>query len=138
MVYIFAGTVPAPCLFRVASGPNVLYAGYAADHYTFAIAAAGAAAANGTAAAASTTTIGDTSDRLSATSARASRLDMSAWLLFLQHFNGRSLLDERRWTQAAAVCLETDASAGVFRKVRPSADAEPTSWDWADFAMLQT
>ncbi|XP_043207958.1 uncharacterized protein LOC122388832 isoform X1 [Amphibalanus amphitrite] len=181
---------------------------------------------------------------------RASRLDMSAWLLFLQHFNGRSLLDERRWTQAAAVCLETDASAGVglgaicgsrwllgtwpewlqgadigvlelvavvvamhvwasdltrrcvivrsdnsgvvaainsqssrspaamrwlrhlflitmrynilvranhvpgirnvapdalsrgltqvFREVRPSADAEPTSWDWADFAMLQT
>ncbi|KAF0293616.1 hypothetical protein FJT64_024702 [Amphibalanus amphitrite] len=113
MVYIFAGTVPAPCLFRVASGPNVLYAGR--RHLA-------------------RRSSRDTPNYL----VRASRLDMSAWLLFLQHFNGRSLLDERRWTQAAAVCLETDASAGVFREVRPSADAEPTSWDWADFAMLQT
>ena len=44
---------------------------------------------------------------------RASRLDMAAWLLFLQHFNGRSLLDERRWMRSNAIWLETDAARGV-------------------------
>ena len=44
---------------------------------------------------------------------RAARLDLRAWLLFLESFNGRSLLDQRRWLQSPGVVLETDAAGGV-------------------------
>ena len=42
----------------------------------------------------------------------AARLDLRAWLLFLSSFNGRSLLDQRRWLQSPGVVLETDAAGG--------------------------
>ena len=44
---------------------------------------------------------------------RASRLDLQAWSLFLAHFNGRSLLDQRRWLEAPGLVLETDAAGGL-------------------------
>ena len=44
---------------------------------------------------------------------KASRLDLRAWLQFLSHFNGRSLLDGRRWLQSPGLVLETDAAGEV-------------------------
>ena len=44
---------------------------------------------------------------------KAARLDLRAWLLFLDHFNGRSLLDGRRWQQSPGLVLETDAAGAV-------------------------
>ena len=41
---------------------------------------------------------------------RAARLDMRAWLDFLSHFNGRSMLVGRRWRSGPLLRLETDAS----------------------------
>ena len=44
---------------------------------------------------------------------RAARLDIQAWMLFLESFNGRSLLDQRRWLRSPGLLLETDAAGGV-------------------------
>ena len=43
---------------------------------------------------------------------KASRLDLQAWSLFLTHFNGRSLMDRRRWHCSPGLVLETDAAGG--------------------------
>ena len=43
---------------------------------------------------------------------KAARLDMQAWMLFLASFNGRSLLDQRRWLRSPGLLLETDAAGG--------------------------
>ena len=43
---------------------------------------------------------------------RASRLDLQAWSLFLAHFNGRSMMDQRRWHSSPGLVLETDAAGG--------------------------
>ena len=43
---------------------------------------------------------------------RAARLDLRAWLLFLSHFHGRSLIDQRRWAVSRVLELETDAAGG--------------------------
>ena len=44
---------------------------------------------------------------------REARLDLRAWRLFLSQFNGRSLLDQRRWHQELGLLMETDASGSV-------------------------
>lgn len=44
---------------------------------------------------------------------RESRLDMRAWLLFLEQFPGRSILSHRRWLLDPGLILETDASSSV-------------------------
>ena len=44
---------------------------------------------------------------------KAARLDLQAWLLFLDSFNGCSMLDQRRWLRSPGVVLETDAAGGA-------------------------
>ena len=44
---------------------------------------------------------------------RAARLDLQAWLEFLSNFNGRSLLERRRWFSEPGLLLETDAAGSV-------------------------
>lgn len=50
---------------------------------------------------------------LSVSLTKAARLDLRAWLLSLSSFNGRSLLDQRRWLRSPRVVLETDAAVGI-------------------------
>ena len=44
---------------------------------------------------------------------KESRKDISAWLMFLQHFNGRQLLLDRRWVTSDMLHLHTDASGAI-------------------------
>ena len=44
---------------------------------------------------------------------REARLDLRAWQLFLSRFNGRSIIDRRRWHQDPGILLETDASGAI-------------------------
>lgn len=44
---------------------------------------------------------------------RESRIDINAWLLFLQDFNGKQLLAEQRWVDAEALHFHTDASGSL-------------------------
>ena len=44
---------------------------------------------------------------------RESRLDMRAWLLFLDRFPGRATMNHRRWLLEPGLVLETDASSSI-------------------------
>ena len=44
---------------------------------------------------------------------KEARLDLQEWLTFLSNFNGRSLLERRRWLSDAGLLLETDAAGSV-------------------------
>ena len=42
-----------------------------------------------------------------------SRKDITAWKVFIDHFNGKHLLREQRWTNNATLYLFTDASGNI-------------------------
>ena len=44
---------------------------------------------------------------------RESRKDLNAWCVFVQHFNGRQLLLERRWITSDMLHLHTDSSGAI-------------------------